>query len=358
MPVLTAGRSERIRREVIDWCDVASGATELLEGVAHRLHPALGHDAGSWLATDPTTVLFTEGYVEGFEPSTCVPWFHHELRVPNVATFAQIARGRPAAVALSDATGGDLAASARWREVLEPAGYGQELRVVFRRGRATWGVAAIHRRSDRPDFGPAEAELVASLSEPVGTALRRLVVDQRRAVGEPDGPGLLFVSSEGEVRSATPSGVRWLEQLGVSEGVMTHPALFTLGELSRGDAAVHDLRLRTVDGRWVRLHAERMLGHDGSFAVVVEPSRTADVADIAAMAHGLSAREQQLTFALARGGSTTEVASRLGISPHTVRDHLKSIFDKTDVTSRNELVARLFHDHYADRFHERATIRH
>jgi hypothetical protein len=34
------------------------------------------------------------------------------------------------------------------------------------------------------------------------------------------------------------------------------------------------------------------------------------------------------------------------LSAHTVRDHVKSIFRKTRVTSRGELVAKLYAEHY------------
>jgi len=35
-----------------------------------------------------------------------------------------------------------------------------------------------------------------------------------------------------------------------------------------------------------------------------------------------------------------------------VRDYIKSVFDKIGVSSRGELVAKLFAEHYADPFHE------
>ena len=57
-------------------------------------------------------------------------------------------------------------------------------------------------------------------------------------------------------------------------------------------------------------------------------------------------------YALARGESTAEMAAGLFLSPHTVRDYLKAVFEKFGVSTRGELVARLFGEHYADPLHE------
>jgi DNA-binding NarL/FixJ family response regulator len=50
---------------------------------------------------------------------------------------------------------------------------------------------------------------------------------------------------------------------------------------------------------------------------------------------------------IARGLGTADIARRLHLSTHTVRDYVKAIFDKVGVSSRGELVAKVFAEHYA-----------
>lgn len=57
--------------------------------------------------------------------------------------------------------------------------------------------------------------------------------------------------------------------------------------------------------------------------------------------HRLSPRERDVLRLLVRGYDTAGLAERLGISPHTVRDHLKNVFRKTSNRSRSELLSDL-----------------
>ena len=75
-------------------------------------------------------------------------------------------------------------------------------------------------------------------------------------------------------------------------------------------------------------------------AVTIEESSPAERLDLFARAFGLSARESELLEHLASGSDTKALASQLFLSRHTVQDHLKSIFLKTETRTRPALLSR------------------
>jgi len=85
-------------------------------------------------------------------------------------------------------------------------------------------------------------------------------------------------------------------------------------------------------------------------AVIIQPAPSREIASLIVRGYGLSERERQVTELCAQGLSTKEIAGALHLSPYTIQDHLKVIFDKTDTRSRAELVGRIFLDHYAPNF--------
>jgi DNA-binding CsgD family transcriptional regulator len=66
-------------------------------------------------------------------------------------------------------------------------------------------------------------------------------------------------------------------------------------------------------------------------------------------AYGLTKREGEITRLVLRGLSTAAVSNELYITPNTVCDHFKSIFDKVGVRSRRELVGQVFTQKYQPR---------
>jgi len=110
------------------------------------------------------------------------------------------------------------------------------------------------------------------------------------------------------------------------------------GELARA-------RVRSSDGRWIVFHGTTL--DDDRAAVILEPAQPPEIAPLVADAYGLSESERSVTQLVLQGLSTREIASTLHLSPYTVQDHLKAIFEKTGVRSRRELVAQVFFRHCA-----------
>ena len=109
------------------------------------------------------------------------------------------------------------------------------------------------------------------------------------------------------------------------------------------------VRVRTRSDRWAVLHASEMagLGEGRHTAVVVEPARPAELAPTILLAYGLTPREADVARLVLQGKPTKVISWELGVSQHTVEDHLKAIFNKVGVGSRGELTARVLSEHYS-----------
>ncbi len=112
--------------------------------------------------------------------------------------------------------------------------------------------------------------------------------------------------------------------------------------------------MRTRRGVWLLMHGALLEGTD-QLALIIEPAKAADVAPLIVEAYGLTPRELDVTRAIARGLGTAEIAAYLHLSAHTVRDHIKVVFEKVRVSSRGELVHKVFAEHYAPPPHARGT---
>jgi DNA-binding CsgD family transcriptional regulator len=123
------------------------------------------------------------------------------------------------------------------------------------------------------------------------------------------------------------------------------------------DAQLARARVRTAAGAWVVVRGSVLTGDgDARTAITIEPAGAHALAPLIADAYGLTDRERLITQLVAQGLPTKTMAGRLHISPWTVQDHLKSVFEKVGVHTRGELVSRVFLDHFEPRLSERATV--
>ncbi len=313
--------------------------------------------AAGWLSTDPATLLYTDAVVENVAGGLHLELFENELITPDFGKFADIVRQAQPVSVLSLATGGEPGRSPRHRTIHRPNGFSGELRAAFVTGGACWGVACLTRAEGEPDFTTADADFVGSICEYVAHGLRTALL--LRAVDEAPAehaPGMVVLAADDSIESISDAAERWLAELprdtlggGLDLPSAVHAVAIRARAAAAGDEqGVPRARVRTASGRWLVLHAACLHDRTGQqrVAVMIEPARRAEIASLVVELYQLTEREQQVTQLLVKGLAIDEIAQTLWLSRHTVRDYAKTIFAKLDVSSRPELTAKLFAEHF------------
>lgn len=294
-------------------------------------------DVLTWMAT---RVGFAEASVMAYDPDVLVPvafaasasrdLAHARSACRNEQFDADIdkfrdlaARRRP--VAAASLTDPRTRGSARWAELIEPAGHQHELRaaLVDRHGRC-WGAISL-LRDHGSGFTPPQVAAVAEVTEAIATAIARAMV-----LGEATSPGTavgsLWPDDQGQILFATDNASRWLTALRATEPLFDVEAVLA-GITIRTTASNDPLSIRIrVGGGWATLHAERVVDPDGrpsGVAMVVQPAHPGTVLPLAMAAFGLTPRETAVTREVMQGKDTRATAAALRISEYTVQDHLK-----------------------------------
>jgi DNA-binding CsgD family transcriptional regulator len=301
------------------------------------LQHAIPFDVAGWQAIDPVTVLMT-GHWSRQLPNPDQPRFagiaRNEYLDSDVNRFADLARAGRTAASLAQATHGRPQASARYRDMLRPNGFGPELRAALVDHGVCWGSLMLLRDHDRADFTLSDVDILARLAPPLARILRGPLVAPVRPT---DGPGVVLIDGTGVPDERTPAAARWLARLpGDPPDVLATAAAAVL---AAGSAS---LCARATDGTWLALDAAPLEDDPRRVCVIIAPAPASSTAPRLMAALGLSRREQEITNLVLAGQSTEQIGRALFITPYTVKDHLKVIFDKAGVRSRRELSARLF----------------
>lgn len=343
----------RLPRDGVPW--------EILSGeIARHVRRAVGFDGWCLSLTDPVTALPTA--VVGTRDSPLVScqrrFWQLEYLVPDVCKAGTLAgSARPVGV-LSQETGGDLARSQRWDELLRPAGAADELRAVLNADGVPWGSLALYRAGlpGGNRFSEDDVRAVETLHNTLTGAARAGWAAAPPAVAGAD-PGTagrdeptatLVTTLDGTLIDGTPTAEDRLARLGVyrQAGYTLIYALLArlTAEMNDDDAdprVAVSVVTRTADGRWAEVHAAPLAGGSDLAAVTIRSAPATRVRSVLLRALSLSGRERQVAALAADGMSARDIAATLYISPHTARDHLKTIFRKTGAHTRRELAARL-----------------
>ena len=232
--------------------------------------------------------------------------------------------------------------------VLSNSGLSHSLQApVVHAGEVVGTINFARAESGRP-FRDRDLSMAFALSQHLAIALERArrlhVADARASVleaaFEQSGRAALICDLDGSIRFISRRGQEIMDDHGMAasvtrairvvseDGVLAHTA--QIGDpASRRKVIAKVHRLRRDDAIACFLYAEETDG---------EVLPTADM---------LSPREQQIARMVSRGLSTREMAAEAFISENTVKQHIKRIFSKLNVTSRAELVQHVWALHDA-----------
>ena len=336
---------------LIERCYAGLDDAALRREVASRLKALAGVDAAFIATVDPATLLFTSAISEEPLIEAAPAFLANELDGRDVNRFVDLAAGSDPARTLDEATRGDRDISSRHAAIMRPLGLGDELRVALRTRHACWGVMCLHRQADATGFSTRDRDIVARIAPHVAEGLRRaLLAGQARDARPALGHGVVILDATGSVTMVNDAAERWLAQIPDSDwpssSQLPLPLLAAAAGAAQAEVAPErpapTVRLRTVRGDWLSVHASPLHGGaERSTVLILEEPGPAELTSLILAAHGVTGAQARVVALVLRGYSTKQIVSQLAISQYTVQEHLRAMFDKLGVRSRQELAAAL-----------------
>lgn len=301
-------------------------------------------------AVDPDTLAIKRFYGRHVPLSLMPRMYENEIMEDDFNKFVHLSQSPNTVGILSRATDGEPQRSARNRAYHSHLGMLHEMRAALKVGRKPAGFVALLRPPDAPDYSGAEARFLASFCSILEGGLRAAMLTRLQAdvAGEAAGTGIVILNEDLTLDAANEIGERWMRGMGDRFADFAKSMSVLVRSKSENGTATGapfspHARMYGGDGRWLNIGGSRLLapGGEQKLSFVIEGLRPAQLHSLLYEAYGFTDRERELLQCVLRGYSTQAIASELGISPYTVQDYFKSIFDKTGVRSRRDLVGKL-----------------
>jgi len=173
------------------------------------------------------------------------------------------------------------------------------------------------RRSDQPPYSGPEVARLNSILPTLRAAIRAADQLQKSELGE--APAHVVVQSNGRVEWLSAAAHRWMDEER-KEALVSAVRRFD-SRAGNPSPVIWDSQADIV----------RLDGNQGvRYLVSLRPHHPV-------MRRRLTPRQKEVASLAANGAANKEIAAELGISPHTVRQHLKATYRALAVTNRIEL---------------------
>lgn len=322
------------------------------EKILGQIKHHISFDAYCFSLLDPYRLLSSGAVThEGIE-AIHDQLFANEYQIDDYNQFIDLIMNHQPIASLYEATEGNPKQSDRYCFILQPAGFIDELRVVFIEEGKCWGQLALFRNEGQSPFHADEMTWLRTLLPSITASLKQFYLQgvEKQWDHTPSDTGILMLSQQFDIIGSNEVANHILEKLRADEHIPTTTLPRTIRVLCKSSSGKttsspsstlrSNLLVYMEEGYYVSIQANILVGHEGNeqFAVSFQKANASDLIPLMCDAYSLSAREREVLAHILRGSSTKEIAQALFISTYTVQDHLKSIFAKTKVTTRRELI--------------------
>lgn len=346
---------EAVIRSVKRACYSGLDSVSLRREIAERMAPVVRFDAHAFSTCDPDTGIVAHTVAHGIPGGLARDYV--ERIYPQACAGIAVDMARKGCLLFSE-----FDACPLLRVAAEEYGLHLEFHASLADRGRLWGTWCMMWATASPRPSERARLILEQLAPHVVHGLREaLLVDQ--ALARPvhatgDGtPGVLVLDAANRPMVRTPQVGAYLEDLAdvglrMSDDLpLSVHALTARLRRARVEVATEArARVRGLSGRWYVLRASLAEPDAAGLCpavVVIRPAVQREVATILTRLYDLSAREREIVAAVARGESTKEIAAALGLSPHTVVEHVERACRKIGVRGRKALIAKLFVDGHA-----------
>lgn len=331
-------------------CYQGLDSVTLRERTGERLSRYLRAPSFCFGAMDPGTALPVHSISVGLGPESMAAFLRLVLATPSLDFGPWVER--PQKVARLEELVGEVDADPYLTDCLRPAGLRYDVQVACVSGGRTWGHLCLRRSEDEGPYAGHEMRFLSALVPHLAAGLRAAAAKTALNATPGNATGVVVIGPEGELELANGMAQRLFalpedgRPYSFLSAVRIVAARLQQALSDEGAELVPSLIVTDEPGGEVyRLRAEQVQGADGRprGMVLIEPATAQEISGTldALVQLGLTRREAEVTRAVLRGRTTVEIAAELVVSPHTVHDHLRRVFEKLGVGSRQQLAARL-----------------
>jgi len=250
---------------------------------------------------------------------------------------------------LSDST----SQSFRYREVLAPNGFSDEIRAALTYQGQCYGFLTLFKgaESEQSLFQDIDIALIKIVMPIMGETLKgfhHYIIEERLPALEGE-QGIVIFDKELKIHSSNTKARELLSILrkyeSLSEWQVPKPIQAICAKLLADNYNTNtSLIVPIKDTGYIAIRASLMLTchQEQQVALLINEASSREMLNLLITAYNLTPREKEVVFEIIKAIPTKEIAYNLGISNYTVQDHLKVIFQKVNVSNRNELVWKIF----------------